>query len=392
MIRKPFLGALLGLTLLALETGALAGPVKPGLHVDETGTLTRAGQPYRGIGVNYFDAFFQALLNPDNPKYEQGFEMLASYEIPFVRFLGGPFWTPEYKLYLEDKQRYFELFDGIVACAERHGIGLIPSLFWNYHAVPDLVKEPVSAWGNPRSKTIRFMRKYTKEVVTRYRGSPAIWGWEFGNEYNLMADLPNAAQHRPTTAPELGAPPTRSELDDLTHEAIRTAFSEFAKEVRRHDPWRMISTGSGFPRPSAWHQAVELSWKGDTWHQYIDMLIGDNPDPVDTLSAHLYPEGGERFGRPFSPSLLLEASMEAARRSGKPLFVGEFGASNELGADEARAHFNELLDALEETGAPLAAVWVFRLDTDDTSWNLSQASGRLYQLEAIREVNRRLGN
>ena len=84
--------------------------------------------------------------------------------------------------------------------------------------------------------------------------------------------------------------------------------------------------------------------------------------------------------------------MEASRRSQKPLFVGEFGASNELGADEARAHFSEILDALEETGVPLAAVWVFRLDSDDTSWNLSQASGRLYQLEAIREVNRRLGN
>ena len=41
------------------------------------------------------------------------------------------------------------------------------------------------------------MRTYIREVVSRYVNSPAIWGWEFGNEYNLPADLPNAADHRP---------------------------------------------------------------------------------------------------------------------------------------------------------------------------------------------------
>ena len=58
--------------------------------------------------------------------------------------------------------------------------------------MPDLVGEPRNQWGNPQSKTRQFMRTYIREVVSRYVNSPAIWGWEFGNEYNLSLDTPDA--------------------------------------------------------------------------------------------------------------------------------------------------------------------------------------------------------
>ena len=57
--------------------------------------------------------------------------------------------------------------------------------------MPDLVGEPRNQWGNPESKTRQFMRTYIREVVSRYVNSPAIWGWEFGNEYNLSLDTPD---------------------------------------------------------------------------------------------------------------------------------------------------------------------------------------------------------
>ena len=219
-----------------------------GLTVSKDGVLMRDGKPFKGIGVNYFDAFFGTLSDPNDTSYRQGFKDMADYKIPFARILGAGFWPSEYKLYREDKERYFKLMDGVVKSAEENGVGLIPSLCWSFLTVPDLVGEPCNQWGNPDSKTIAFMRQYVKEFVNRYKSSPAIWGWEFGNEYNLNADLPNASDHRPAIVPDMGTATSRSEKDDLTTDMIRTAFTEFAKEVRKlRIKNRIIVSGNGFP-------------------------------------------------------------------------------------------------------------------------------------------------
>ena len=281
------------------------------------GALLKDGVPYRAFGVNYFDAFARTLKNHDDTSYETGFRILAEKGIPFARFMCTGFWPVEMRLYVEDKAKYFDLLDGVVRAAEKHGIGLIPSLFWHLPTVPDLVGESCDQWGNPASKTHDFMRTYTREVVTRYLNSPALWGWEFGNEFNLLADLPNAKDHLPAVAPRLGTPPARSDRDILTHEMIRTAVREFAQEVRKYDRTRLICTGNSIPRPSAWHQRHEGTWTKDSPEQFAEMLAGDNLDPVDTLSVHVYKEAANR----------LPQALDATHKAGKPLFVGEFGAA-----------------------------------------------------------------
>ncbi|MGB2819413.1 MAG: hypothetical protein WBF17_00425, partial [Phycisphaerae bacterium] len=195
---------------------------RPGLSVRPDGVLIRDGRPFRGIGVNYFDAFYRTLKDPNDTSYDEGFRTLAAHGIPFARFMCCGFWPVENRLYLTDRERYFRLLDGVVKSAEKHGVGLVPSLFWHRGTVPDLVGEPCDQWGNPESKTHAFLRTYTREIVTRYRSSPAIWGWEFGNEYNLSADLPNAAKHRPPTPARLGTPATRTARDELTRDMVRT--------------------------------------------------------------------------------------------------------------------------------------------------------------------------
>ena len=218
-----------------------------GLSVSVDGTLIRDGRSYRGIGVNYFDAFSRTLTQPGDTSYEQGFKTLAEHKIPFARIMGCGYWPVDNQLYQHNKALYFERFDGVVRAAEKYNIGLIPSLFWNMATVPDMVGEACDQWGNPASKTHEFMRAYIKDVVTRYKDSPAIWGWEFGNEYNLGADLPNAAEWRPLIQPKLGTALTRSAHDELTHDMIRTAFAAFAREVRKYDTYRIISSGNAFP-------------------------------------------------------------------------------------------------------------------------------------------------
>ncbi len=363
---------------LCLLLSAVAAPI---LVTDSSGELRLGAASYRGIGVNYYDAFTRT-LGPGAPtNYDAGFRELAARKIPFARFNAGGYWPRDWGLYQTNRVEYFARLDGVVKSAECHGVGLIPSLFWNMSTVPDLVGEPCNRWGDTNSRTIAFMREYTREVVTRYAASPAIWGWEFGNEYNLSADLPNAAEHRPPVQPGLGTPPQRTAADDLTHAAMRVALREFAREVRRHDPDRIIISGNAFPRPSAWHQARENNWHADTPEQFAEMLAADNPSPINTLCVRGYDLTTD-IGR-------LPQALAVARATKKPLFVGEFGVPG-AATGESREKFATILSAIETNHIPLSALWVFDFEGQAKDWNVTATNHRSWQLDAIQQANQRL--
>ena len=246
--------------------GAFGRPVAP-VRVDDDGTLVRDGKPYRGIGVNYFDAFYRTLQDPADTTYDAGFAELARRNIPFVRFMASGFWPADYRLYQEDKAQHFALLDAVVASAKAHGVGLIPSLCWYDACIPDLVGEPRSAWGDPESKTVQFMRQYATEVVARYVDSSAIWAWELGNEWSLDADLPNADQWRPKVVPSLGTTTSRSEADDLTTDMLLVAFREYAAPRACHRPraphhdrqFRSPAAGRAHPSEIEWSSIHEMT-------------------------------------------------------------------------------------------------------------------------------------
>lgn len=366
---------------LLVAAGQFSFSAQPGLTVNEHGELRLQGAPFRGIGVNYYDAFVRTLAQSPRTDYAAGFRELAARKIPFVRFSAGGYWPVNWQLYQTNRAQYFTQLDAVVRCAERQGVGLIPSLFWNLSTVPDLMGEPCTRWGDTNSRSIAFMRDYTRELVTRYVQSPAIWAWEFGNEYNLAADLPNAATHRPPVAPHLGTPAQRTAEDEVTHEDIRIAFRAFANEVRKYDSHRLIISGNAFPRPSAWHQQQERSWQNDTPEQFAAMLAADNPPPINSLSVRAYDLTND-LGR-------LAQAVTVARAEQKPLFVGEFGVpGNDTPA--ARADFATILSAMETNQIPLSALWVFDFDYQAKDWNVTTTNGRAWQLEAIQQANERL--
>ncbi|MEM1782715.1 MAG: cellulase family glycosylhydrolase, partial [Nanopusillaceae archaeon] len=117
--------------------------------------------------------------------------------------MASGFWPKDWELYFKDKEKYFALLDEVINTAKKYNVGVILTLFWNVSTIPDLMGEPISAWGNPKSKTIKFMKEYTKEIVLRYKDVTAVWGYEFGNEYNLISDLPKGYQK---VAPQYGTP------------------------------------------------------------------------------------------------------------------------------------------------------------------------------------------
>lgn len=363
------------------------------LHVNESGMLTRCGKSYRGVGVNYFNAFYRTLINPKDQSYVAGLQELKNRNIPFIRMMASGFWPMDYKLYQTDKERYFFLLDEFVRKAEDYEIGLIMSLFWNVATISDLVGETRNQWGNPDSKTIAFMRQYTAEVVTRYKTSSAVWAWEFGNEMNAYVDLLDQGKAGyPKVAPDKGTPVSRSVGDELTSADLREALSQFAKTVRLYDPSRLISSGNDAPRPNAYNRYINRRWNKDNWNEHLAILEIQNPVLYDSVSIHVYPDKEGIYGEGVGKGIdgLINAGMAAADRMKKPLFVGEFGVPATLEDINGRVKFQQIIFAIESAKVPLSALWVFDFPGQEEMWNVSPVNKRSYQLDEIENVNRRI--
>lgn len=350
------------------------------------------GEPCRCIGVNYFDPFLR-MLGPKKAggmDYKEGLRILEEKKIPFLRFNCGGFYPKDWKMYRENPEEYFRLLDEFVHEAEARHIGLIPSLFWTFFTIPGIVGEPLNAWGNPASKTHAFMHKYVSEVVGRYKDSPAIWGWEFGNEYMLEADLP-AAQQKGLARwfqPGLGMPDKPGPDDHLTSPVIRTAYREFAKAVRAIDPVRPVFTGDSLLRTSAATLEETGHWGADSPAQWMNQLLKNNPDPVDTLTVHFYPfaEHGN-MGLPGLPlEETIQACMKVAGDSKKPLFVGEFGSAETKDPAVRKQQFHTILDILVRNHVELSAAWVFDLPQQPLN-TFGPDTENAYVLDAIAEAN-----
>ena len=383
------------LVVLGGRCAAQDEPARPGLTCGPDAQVYKDGAPYQGFGINYFNAFADALLGDTRALgYREAFQELAAHEIPFVRFMAGAFYPNEMRRYLDDPEGYFEVMDGLVRAAEETGLGLIPSLFWHDACLPDLVGEPRGKWGDPESKTIALMRRYTRDIVQRYLDSRALWAWEFGNEYSLGVDLPNASEHRPWILPDKGTPSSRSEADDLTREMILVAFREFARTVRELDDYRLITTGNSLPRPCAYHLHSERAWVQDTREEFVEDLLAVTPDPMDLISVHIYDgDHRSRFGQDLVPCQeTIALCMAAGKRTGKPLFVGEYGcAEDELpdGPDGARRKNLGMLAAIEREGVPLSAHWTYNFPHQKDTHSVTSSNSRAYVLAALRLANRR---
>ncbi|MEO8044479.1 MAG: hypothetical protein ABI674_06195 [Spartobacteria bacterium] len=352
-----------------------------GLHVDGKGVLTRNGVPYRGIGVNYYDAFLRTLRNPNDDSYVSGFAKLGAHGIPFARMAAGAYLGKDFQLYLTDKDAYFRKLDAVVQAAEKSNVGLIASLFWTIAAVSDVVHEPRERWGDPKSQTRQFMRKYTQEVVSRYAKSPAIWGWEFSCELSLPVDQPPGKAYAERT---------------LSLETFQSAALDFARVVRKIDPGRILLTGNSLPRVSAYHAATGGGFAADTEDQFGHVLLRDNPGPFSPICIHASPAGIERFfaDRRVSYQGLLEACMRIGRSAGKPVYLEEFvpipGRPGARRGMSEKDYFSSELAAIKGSGIPIASVWVYDRKLVPDRSNLTFENERAYMLQMIADANRAL--
>jgi hypothetical protein len=358
-------------------------------------TVVKDGKPYRGIGVNYFDVFRRTLIDRNDRTGLDGLTYLAKQDIPFVRFSASGYWPREMRLFTEDREAYLARLDAVVRLAESLNIGLIPSLFWNVATVPDLVDEPLSALGDRNSRTTAWMREYTRTIVSRYSTSKAIWAWEFGNELNLFVDLANPRSMRAAIDESRGTRKARDRMDDITTDDATVAWQEFAATVRRIDSSRPIITGNSIPRPIRYFTKARGPQKDTLAAQFADAIDAENPAAFNIVSIHVYPEIEDKYryapGEEGSIAQVLPAMVSAAAISGRPLFVGEFGVSDaDGGLRGPRRRLHELIEAIVDSGASLAAAWVFDYRNQETTISFD-ASKRAYVLEEIKTANTKLG-
>jgi len=363
IITRLLLAFLLSQAITAMPVSSQAASL-PGLSAARDGTLLRNGVPYRGVGVNYTDAFLRPLRHPEDESYRDDFRKLGANHIPFARITACGFSASDYQLYQQDKENYFKLLDGVVQAAEESNVGLIADLFWANSAVSDLVGEPRDQWGNSQSKTRQFMRTYIREVVSRYVNSPAIWGWEFGNEYNNSVDLPDAWRNLPPINPRLGRTRSRGPDDTLTTQIFTSALSDFAKTVREIDGHRILLTGNNIPRFSAYHMQAGGRPGLDSREQFATMLLRQNPGPFNPVCIHTAPMSPmPNFAKqPVSYNALIQTCAGAARSTSKSLSIEEFVTcppKTECSIATRREYVNEVLAAIQANNVPLASVWVY---------------------------------
>lgn len=337
--------------------------------MSDSGTLQLDRQPFSELGANYYDAFNRVLTNPTNTSYTAGFAGLKQKGVKYVRLDITGYWPKYFMLFWTNRAEYFARLDAVVASAESNGVGLIPSMIWNFWTLSDVAGEHVDQWAVANSQTRQKMREYVAAVVTRYANSRTIWAWELGNEWNLQFDLPNATEWLPPIQPTLGTPTTRDPVRDIFPTDIaRPGMIDFANVIRGIDPVRPITTGHATPRPSAWNQYHYLTWTTDTDAQQQEIARYHTPDPFDMMSVHVYNDDYLRL-----------PTFRAACLSKKiALFSGEFGdeePDTSLYTTRARA---------VKAHSPIGGVWVYDLPQQTGSYSITTTNSRSWMLDAMK--------
>ena len=376
------------LLLIGLFCMCAASMAEPSLGLTvQGGKLMRNGSEFRAMGINYNTAWYDVLKDPETLEVAEGFRILKQdYGIPFVRLNGGPYAHTQWKMYVEDPEEYLRRFDVLVKHAEAQGIGLIPSLFWYVVTMPDLQGEPVSALGDPDSKCRAFMRQYIRDIVGRYKDSPAIWGWEVGNEWMLTADLPKLA-HLPRN--KIGSKEPRTAADKLLRPMLLDTYEDFYKTVREMDPDRIIVTGDSIARPSAWHNRNEDKWGQGTREQWAEVFLADTPDCYEVASFHLYAEAEMSYfeNKDLSIEDFVAEVVKISRSDNKVIWCGELGMP---GSDEAaREMFIRMMRSVVQNEIALSAIWNFKpTGTFQADWDISPSNERAYMLDVVKVLNK----
>lgn len=364
-----------------------------GLQVNEEGIITLNGKPFYGYGVNFHPAFHLALdkqfFGDMHTDIEAHFKKLASEGIPVMRINFNVFYGKDVGLWDKEasKDRWFGAMDYIIALAEKYNIGIIASLFWDVNAFCDYTGDKLDMITSPDSASTLLRMKYIKEVVGRYKYSPAIYAWEIGNELNLAVDIKNTEF--------VGTDGTKKMF---TSEMLTAYYKLIGEAIRAEDPYRMITGGDAAPRlcSMALYRSKGTVWQpNNSYEENRTTFEWYTPAPLNTISLH-YPE-----------LEYMEDYVKIAKELKIGLYVGEFHSTlfdnpgdkispeeNEREAYEQSSWY-EIRDTFERLGVQLATYWCYgsysqARNIDPASLELGVLDGyknNCYVNEGLKETN-----
>lgn len=360
------------------QTAPKPKPLKPRprAFLRVSGTQFFLGKfPYANVGVNIPD-LFERFLNNQDASANKALTDAQAAGVNLVRFWGTTWGPDQFDLFEKDRARWFDAFDRTLAASDHAGIGVVPSLLFNIHMLPEYIRrttnkdEQVVDYLTPGSASNSLAIAYVTAIVTRYKEDPRILFWEIGNEYNLEADLSAQWKKRP-----LNQIPTSFQ--------IRAFLAQMAALIKRIDKKHPVTSGNSDMRPAAYHlreamrphasptdpKDYPMDWTKDTLPQYIEMLQFFNPSPLDILCVHLYPPGDD------TPLWLLPDDTYAAtlpwvayasQQIGKPLFIGEVGEKVYLnGAEQKGVWTTDFLGRVVKGQTSLIALWSWEFDPNN---------------------------
>lgn len=268
------------------------------------------GIPLYVTGVNCYNLFVQCheTDDMDTGEMEETVKVLAEEEVPIVRFSCSPFYSSQMHFYVGQKDKYLANLSKLADLCDENHILLIPSIFWYSACIPEYSGEELAAWGKTDSKTYSFMKSYAADIVNVLKNHKCLAAWEFGNEFNLQADIASEGY------PEISA------------SAISVAYKGFAETVEKLDPHgRMICSGNSVMRNAQWNRAYNNTWTNDTYGQYEEITGLFTPEPMKGMSEHVYEEA-----RVFKDKGIVNLTSQmmyaekAATDLGKVYYIGEF--------------------------------------------------------------------
>lgn len=366
------------------------------------GTMTLNGNYFKTMGVNgfrflsdeltLFKGASGATAGYQAGDYEKRFQLLKDNNISFARIPFGSWGDIAFDVFdmSEDHHEYFSIADKVVRAAEKYNIGIIIDFFWLHTRVPTRNGEYFADLANPNSKTFQYQVKFINAIINRYKNSPAIWGYEIGNEYNLNMDYYDANTDNPKNY--------------ITTNELGEYYKNISNKISEADSTRLITTGDSMIKREAYqlytvtkdiyysnHKPWSAGSKGTsftTFDDYKSMIKKLNGGSINTISLHFYEQDS------FKPSGLggtIDVYMEQAKKKNQAVYLGEFGGGFTSESD-AREKFDKEMASIQKRGLQLSSPWLSTSDgyfmaQNDRSTQFYYESLRDYFLGKIKEYN-----
>ena len=363
-----------------------------GIRVNSEGSFTLNGTYFKAMGVNGFrflsDEFilFKGQSGASSGyqvgDYVKRFQMLKDYNIPFARIPFGSWGDISYDVFdmSADHHEYFAISDKLVKAAEEYNIGIIIDFFWLHTRIPTRNGEYFADLANPNSKTIQYQTKFINAIINRYKNSPAIWGYEIGNEYNLNMDYYDAK--------------TNNAKNFITTNELADYYKNISNKIAAVDSTRLITTGDSMVRKEAYslytvtkdiyysnHKPWSAGSKGTnftTFDDYKSMIKKLNGGAINTLSLHFYEQDS------FKPSGIggtIDIYLELAKKTKQGVYLGEFGGGFTSESD-AKTIFDKEMASITKRNIQLSSPW---LSSSDGYYMKQNASGRQFYYDALKD-------